>query len=335
MKAEPGACISSSVIIVLITCVRLDSYLIRTTNQLDTNNTGQPSIPIYRWVSYKDIYSGVRRFNLKNDYIVLLHIQKTGGTAFEKHLVHDLDLEIPCDCQQERRRCICKRGQASPATAKTTWLISRFSTGWLCGLHPDFTQLKGCLTGLKGLFMTTFLRNPLTRFVSEYRHTRRGATWKNSKVHCSVPQTSQCYENLTNWDDLSLDQFMECKTNMAINRQTRMLADMNLVRCSDSYHSQDEALLSSAIANLKELAYFGLCEKQKLSQSLFERTFNLTFKETFRQSDENKTEDLISKLPPATIDRVLSLNSLDVRLYKFGKELFNDRLMLMSVKDPL
>ena len=25
------------------------------------------------------------------------------------------------------------------------WLFSRYSTGWKCGLHPDWTELTGCV----------------------------------------------------------------------------------------------------------------------------------------------------------------------------------------------
>lgn len=290
-------------------------------------DTEQPSE--LSWVSYQDIHSGTRLFDLSRDYIVLLHIQKTGGTAFEKHLVHDLKLKVPCDCYEERRRCFCKR---DPWAAKTTWLISRFSTGWVCGLHPDLFELKNCLRGLRGMFITTFLRNPLHRFVSEYRHTQRGATWKNAKVHCVNMNAQGCYENITNWSELSLEQFIDCKTNMATNRQTRMLADQNLVNCSNSNDFQDETVLESAMTNLERLSYFGLCEQQRASQLLFEKTFNLTFSETFKQSDENKTEVLISKLPPSIVDKILSLNSLDVKLYKFAKKLLSERLKEMSVQ---
>ena len=92
-------------------------------------------------------------FDIKgNDVIVFLHIQKTGqyfirlflfkinvffkgGTIFGRHLVRDLDLEKPCLCKKGRKKCKCFR----PDSEAKLWLFSRYSTGWKCGLHADFT----------------------------------------------------------------------------------------------------------------------------------------------------------------------------------------------------
>ncbi len=77
-----------------------------------------------------------------NDVIVFLHIQKTGGTGFGKHLVKYL--EHPCVCSKAIKRCNCNR----PGTregVKNIWLFSRYSTGWRCGLHADWTELNNCV----------------------------------------------------------------------------------------------------------------------------------------------------------------------------------------------
>lgn len=84
------------------------------------------------------------RFNIAdNDVIVFLHIQKTAGTSFEKFLVRNLDLVQPCTCQTNRKRCKCHR----PGSRSEYWLFSRYSTGWMCGLHADYTELavSGCV----------------------------------------------------------------------------------------------------------------------------------------------------------------------------------------------
>ncbi len=77
------------------------------------------------------------------DVIVFLHIQKTGGTTFGRHLVRDLNLENPCNCPRKRKRCDCFR----PNTINEQWLFSRYSTGWKCGLHADWTELTDCVEG--------------------------------------------------------------------------------------------------------------------------------------------------------------------------------------------
>lgn len=73
------------------------------------------------------------------DVIVFLHIQKTGGSTFGRHLVKNLDIDKPCECVPGVKRCDCLTPK------KTLWLFSRFSTGWVCGLHADWTELKNCV----------------------------------------------------------------------------------------------------------------------------------------------------------------------------------------------
>ena len=75
-----------------------------------------------------------------DDVMVFLHIQKTGGTTFGRHLVKNIQLERPCECPPGQRKCTCHR----PGRAES-WLFSRFSTGWSCGLHADWTELTSCV----------------------------------------------------------------------------------------------------------------------------------------------------------------------------------------------
>lgn len=80
-------------------------------------------------------------FNINgDDVIVFLHIQKTGGTTFGRHLVRNIQLERPCECHAGQKKCTCLR----PGKTET-WLFSRFSTGWSCGLHADWTELTNCV----------------------------------------------------------------------------------------------------------------------------------------------------------------------------------------------
>lgn len=92
-------------------------------------------------LSYDDVINENFQFDMNaHDVMVFLHIQKTGGTSFGKHLVRDLDLELPCSCPRKRKRCRCFR----PNT-KENWLFSRYTTGWRCGLHADWTELTSCV----------------------------------------------------------------------------------------------------------------------------------------------------------------------------------------------
>lgn len=84
------------------------------------------------------------RLNVDNDHdvLVFLHMQKTGGTTFGRHLVKDLNVTHPCVCYRRRKRCDCQNAN------NRNWLFSRYSTGWSCGLHADWTELNDCVDSM-------------------------------------------------------------------------------------------------------------------------------------------------------------------------------------------
>lgn len=189
-------------------------------------------------LSYDDMLNDDFAFDMdSHDVMVFLHMQKTGGTSFGKHLVHDLDLKRPCTCPLSRKRCYCFRPHSNQS-----WLFSRYTTGWKCGLHADWTELTSCVdekldeaegSFKRRYFYITLLRDPIARYLSEFRHVQRGATWKGSRHYCNGRDATDeeippCYRGLT-WEAVELDEFIDCESNLAANRQTRMLADLELV----------------------------------------------------------------------------------------------------------
>jgi hypothetical protein len=68
-------------------------------------------------VNYDEILNNTASFNMTGqDVMVFLHIQKTGGTIFGKHLVKDINLERRCECskgwkngRRKKMRCACHR----------------------------------------------------------------------------------------------------------------------------------------------------------------------------------------------------------------------------------
>lgn len=337
-------CLSLSISILVLLVLLTDSLHIRNGRYLDNSNLSLTTPPTERsksqhhQVTFDDVFRYNHSFNISSDQdsLVLLHIQKTGGTTFERHLVHDLKLQTPCDCAEEKRRCWCPKSNelTNKTSTSSTWLISRFSTGWVCGLHADWTQLNACLAKLNNLFFMTFLRHPVHRFVSEFRHVQRGATWKASKIHCRNHNTQLCYGDQPNWLNVTLEDFLSCSSNMAINRQTYMLADLNKIGCQDEKYAsstdRDIATLDSAKDNLRKIAFFGLCEQQRASQMIFEETFRLKFEVDFRQSDDNKTKILIDRMSKDTRNRIIEMNHLDMKLYEFAVDLFQARCKELS-----
>lgn len=68
---------------------------------------------------------------------------------------------------------------------------------------------------------------------------------------------------------VSFDEFTSCDSNLATNRQTRMLSDLALIGCynksSMSSHDRNRIMLASAKRNLAAMSYFGLTEHQKVN----------------------------------------------------------------------
>ncbi|XP_027029371.1 heparan-sulfate 6-O-sulfotransferase 1-B isoform X1 [Tachysurus fulvidraco] len=277
-------------------------------------------------------------FEIKGeDVIVFLHIQKTGGTTFGRHLVQNVRLEVPCDCRPGQKKCTCYR-----PNRKETWLFSRFSTGWSCGLHADWTELTNCVPGvlnrkesktkkLRKFYYITLLRDPVSRYLSEWRHVQRGATWKTSLHMCdgrtpTPEELPTCYDGV-DWSGCTLQQFMECPYNLANNRQVRMLADLSLVGCYNASTLPDKQrarlLLESAKKNLRDMAFYGLTEFQRKTQYLFERTFRLRFIRPFVQYNSTRAAGV--DLDENTVQRIEELNDLDMQLYDYAKDLFLQR----------
>uniref|UniRef100_A0A8V0ZYC0 Heparan-sulfate 6-O-sulfotransferase n=1 Tax=Gallus gallus TaxID=9031 RepID=A0A8V0ZYC0_CHICK len=184
---------------------------------------------------------------------------------------------------------------------------------------------------LRKFYYITLLRDPVSRYLSEWRHVQRGATWKTSLHMCdgrtpTPEELPSCYEG-TDWSGCTLQEFMDCPYNLANNRQVRMLADLSLVGCYNMSfipeNKRAQILLESAKKNLKDMAFFGLTEFQRKTQYLFERTFNLKFIRPFMQYNSTRAGGV--EVDNDTIRRIEELNDLDMQLYDYAKDLFQQR----------
>jgi len=108
-----------------------------------------------------------------------------------------------------------------------------------------------------------------------------------------------------------------------------MLANLTLVGCYDhttirDSSERDRVLLNSAVDNLRQMAFFGLTERQADTQFLFERTFGIAFRRRFVQF--NNTHAVKADVTDEEVSAVQRLNRLDVELYKFASRLFDERV---------
>ncbi|RMC08152.1 hypothetical protein DUI87_15186 [Hirundo rustica rustica] len=188
-------------------------------------------------------------------------------------------------------------------------------------------------------YYITILRDPVSRYLSEWRHVQRGATWKASLHVCDgrSPTTEElpsCYTG-DDWSGCSLQEFMDCPYNLANNRQVRMLSDLSLVGCYNlsvmPEEQRNKVLLDSAKENLKRMAFFGLTEFQRKTQYLFEKTFNMNFISPFTQYNSTRASSV--EIDKQTQQRIEALNFLDVELYDYAKDLFLQRYQYMRQKE--
>lgn len=170
-----------------------------------------------------------------------------------------------------------------------------------------------------------------------------------------------CYNTSspTMWQNVTLDEFIDCPYNLAHNRMTRlpfellsqlkkrlrMFADLNLVHCYDttamSPADRDGTLLNSAKHNLQHnMAFFGLLEDMDTTQLMMEKVMGIRFSKaksffaiyTFittllLQSMSNWTVDKSSDTPvtDAQLQRIRQRVHLDMQLYSFARDLFQQR----------
>jgi len=77
-----------------------------------------------------------RKFDIldKRDVMVFLHIQKTGGTTFNRNLIRNIEGH---KCEEGKVSKKYFQSRCYRPNSTSTWLFSRYSTGWPCGVHAD------------------------------------------------------------------------------------------------------------------------------------------------------------------------------------------------------
>lgn len=309
-----------------------------------------------------------RRFDMRGtDVMVFLHIQKTGGSKFGAQLVNNLDIKRPCVCSRKRSHDIRKRGTKQKTKegkvchcfrpgSKKIWLFSRHHLGWPCGLHADWTEHHECVPkymnkregrNVRRKFLyITIVREPVSRFLSEFAFVRNaGEMWRAASLRCNgrSPTKEELPPCFTRDDlsDVTLEEFIGCPWNLAFSRQTRMLADLRLVNCYNtsgmSPTERGRLMLESAKRNLQRMPFFGLTEYQEESQYLFEKTFGLKFVTPFTQltEDETRAGNILPILESSVLSQIKTLNSLDIELYTFAKNVFFKRLTHFKEADRI
>ena len=268
--------------------------------------------------------------------------------------LQNLQLSKNSKSKAAKKHCYRKpNSYLRPGASKyDTWLISRLSTGWDCGVHASFSAFQECLPKLlwknlgteryreisKNLYFITSIRNPIDRYISEWKHYARGAIWADSRMLCGGKEYEKTIPSCfgENWKGVSLKTFTDCPYGLASNRQVRMLSNLGwqcyqnvlpINLTSPDYHYRMNRLLESAKANLeKKFSFFLVNEYRPQSQYLFEHTFGVKFQVKFHQRSRTRAQHVLNNLSKQELDKVRALNQYDIKLYKFAKRLFYQRV---------
>ena len=304
-------------------------------------------------------------FLKRQDLMIFLHIEKTGGSEFESNLVKYLQFydkkkaiwRNSCKYFPDRyHKYICTRDGKLHGRNKflNNWLYCRLTFGWTCGVHADFTKFLNCLKNYheinnkklrKGnLHYITILRDPVLRYVSEWQHVTRSinkykiySPFNTSTNFCNKEASMlECIPKKRDGKIITLHEFTLCENNIANNRQTRLLANYSdkIEGCSLFNPQNNKQLLKSAKEVLESLSFFGLTEYEKLNQKLFEKTFQNRFKFNYIVDPlkrETGSYRLVEKLNSSMVEKIKQLNSLDIELYQFAKSLYFKRLIFFNI----
>ncbi len=306
----------------------------------------------------------------------MIHTQKTGGSDFLRYLVTiqkdgkylclltdkikraiSEKKRVPRDQKKKKMRKIkpktlCPKNPSNPEGEQ--WLIAEKTLGWMCGLHASFTEYRNCIRQdpeLKAvrerhLHYSILLRHPVLRYLSEYLHVQRNATWVSPHLCGGRPVSEKdmppCYPGYLNhapWPNLTLSSFVGCESNWANNRQTLILADLESVQCFNreamSKSEREKKLLETAKRNLESFSFFGLTEYMSTTYSLFEKRFGVKFPMQPRSrglTDFHSVPLFVNLWKNSKLfDAVLQANRLDVQLYEYALELFVQRSQVMGI----
>jgi hypothetical protein len=235
------------------------------------------------------------KWRIKNDDVLFfLHIPKTGGTTFYEMLLNLFpnyeQYKVP---DQDSRETLV---DLYPNQLDNVKVVRQ---------HFGYNFYK--YLPRKPIYLT-FLRHPVSRLHSLYKHIKRV---DNHKFHDQIVK-----------ENVSFLEFMQGDFNVTQdNAQVNMLSGLPVkhasLRPKDAYEISKMRLI--------EFAFFGFQEHYDESVKLFFDTFDLE-KIDYKPLNVAPTKSGSNEIEKKAVELVEEKNEYDIKLYNFAVELFKKRV---------
>ncbi len=242
--------------------------------------------------------------------LFFLHIPKTGGIAFSHHLQNQFGAQNVCpakfwpeftDMPHSTR---CQYGLISAHLSFDIWRYLDHQPSYLTLLRHPVERV---------LSMYDFQRHFVGIFGVEHNHDEVAALQR--KVQSEVARGL-----------LSFLRSPDESVRLAVsNAQTLLIAGGN-PRSMPEAVEQD--MLEKAKGNLREFAFVGLTERMQQSLNLLSYSFGWLPRESITLNDTPHRVNR-SDLPPDIVELIAEMNRLDLELYRYASQVFEERYALM------
>lgn len=208
------------------------------------------------------------------DWVIFIRIQKTGSQTLKDLLSSSFDGSRLWGRHFCQRGLFCCKDCASFVKKQMRAIRQEHKCKLITRPHTNiYDFVQGSRTAgveRQALHFLTFLREPVARALSEFRHVTSGISARLGEAkfgrawdyNLSLPMSG----NKSAWDEVTIAYWLSC-TPCSVGSRNRMTQFMSgaFTTGEQGHSAHTEELLNAAKANLETSSYFGLTERFEVS----------------------------------------------------------------------